>query len=54
MGNSYAVIEEMNISPITKKLTIQLVVLAALPLVPVILIATPTAELVNAILKMVA
>jgi hypothetical protein len=54
LGNSYAVIEEMNISPITKKLTIQLVVLAALPLVPVILIATPTAELVNAILKMVA
>ncbi len=54
LGNSYSVIQGMNISPITKKLTIQLAVLAALPLLPVILITTPTAELINAILKMVA
>jgi len=53
LGNSYSVIQEMNIVPITKQLAIQLAVFAALPLIPVILTGTPATELVNAILKMV-
>jgi hypothetical protein len=53
LGNSYSVIQDMSIAPITKRLVIFLAVQAALPLVPVIIVVTPTAELVNAIVKMV-
>jgi hypothetical protein len=53
LGNSYAIIEEMSIAPITKMLTVQLAVQAGVPLIPVIILGTPTTELVNAILKMV-
>jgi len=53
LGNSYSVIQEMSIAPITKRLVIFLASQAALPLVPVIIMCTPTAELVNAIVKMV-
>jgi hypothetical protein len=53
LGNSYATIEEMSIAPITKMLTVQLAVQAGVPLIPVIILGTPTTELVNAILKMV-
>jgi hypothetical protein len=44
----------MSIAPVTKKLVIKLAVFAAAPLLPVILAVTPTSEIVNAILKMVA
>jgi hypothetical protein len=53
LANSYAVIEQMSIAPVTKRLTVQLAVLAALPLIPVIIYGTPITELVKAILKMV-
>jgi hypothetical protein len=53
LGNSYAIIEEMSIAPITKRLTVLLAVQAALPLIPVIILGTPTTELVKTILKMV-
>jgi hypothetical protein len=54
LGNSYEVIAEMSIMPITKKLAVQLAALAALPLLPVAIYATPTATLVKAIMKMIA
>jgi hypothetical protein len=54
LANSYQVIKEMSIAPITKGLVIKLAVLASAPLIPVIVAATPTSEIVNAILKMVA
>jgi len=54
LANSYQVIEEMSIAPITKGLVIKLAVLAGAPLIPVIVAVTPTSEIVNAILKMVA
>lgn len=54
LGNSYEVIAEMSIMPITKKLALQLAALAALPLLPVAIYATPTATLVKAIMKMIA
>jgi hypothetical protein len=53
LGNSYAVVQQMQIAPITKRLAVQLVVQAGIPLVPAIILGTPTSELVNAILKMV-
>jgi len=54
LGNSYQIIEEMSIAPITKGLVIKLAVLAAAPLLPVIVAVTPTSQIVNAILKMIA
>ena len=54
LGNSYQIIEEMSIAPITKGLVIKLAVLAAAPLIPVIIAVTPTSQIVNAILKMIA
>lgn len=53
LGNSYAVVQQMEIAPITKRLAVQLAVQAGLPLLPVIILGTPTSELVNGILKMV-
>ena len=53
LANSYAVVREMEIAPISKRLAIQLAVQASLPLIPIIIVGTPTSELVNAILKMV-
>src|SRR5262249_11634744 len=53
LGNSYALIDAMNIAPITKILVVQLGVQAAIPLLPVTTLGTPTAELVNDVLKMI-
>ena len=54
LGGSFERIQEMSIAPITKGLVIQFVVMAGLPILPVVIYATPTGELVKAILKMVA
>src|SRR5262249_108786 len=53
LGNSYANIHEMTIVPITKKLVIQMTVQSALALVPLVILGTPTPELVKTVLKMV-
>jgi hypothetical protein len=53
LGNSFANVETMAIAPITKRLVIQLSLQAALPLIPVIILGTPTPELVHELLKMV-
>jgi len=54
MGNSFALVDAMTIAPITKRLVLQLTAQAALPLIPVIVLGTPTPELVHAIIKMLA
>jgi hypothetical protein len=54
LGGSFETIQQMSIAPITKGLVIQFAVLTALPLLPVAIYATPTGQLVKAILKMVA
>jgi hypothetical protein len=54
LNSSYEAVAEMSITPITKKLMVQLAILAALPLIPVAIYATPTATLVKAIMKMIA
>jgi hypothetical protein len=52
LGNSFGLVEAMNIAPITKGLILQLGVQTALPLLPVIILGTPTPELVRAVMKM--
>jgi hypothetical protein len=54
MGNSFALVDAMSIAPITKRLILQLVGLTILPLIPVIVLGTPTPELIHAIIRMVA
>jgi hypothetical protein len=53
LANSYAIIQEMQIAPITKRLAVLLVVQAAIPLLPAIILGTPTSELARAVMKMV-
>jgi hypothetical protein len=52
LGSSFAVIRQMGLVPIDKPTLITLVVSAALPMLPVVLYATPADELLRAILKM--
>lgn len=53
MGNSFQLVQAMMIAPITKRLILQIAVQAALPLLPVIMLATPTSRVLRAIIKMV-
>jgi hypothetical protein len=52
LGASFAVIREMGIVPIDKPTLITLALAAALPMLPVVLIATPTDEMIKIVLKM--
>jgi hypothetical protein len=54
LGSSFTVVREMRIVPIDKPTLVVLAVAAALPMAPVVFIATPTDELVRAVLKMLA
>lgn len=53
LGNCFGMVDAMTVAPITKRLVLQLGAQAAMPLVPVIILGTPTPELVNELLKMV-
>jgi hypothetical protein len=53
MANSFALVGSMSIVPITKRLILQLAAQTALPLLPLIVIGTPTSQLARAILKMI-
>ena len=53
VGNSFAFVDAMRIAPISKRLVLQLAAQTVIPLVPVLLIGTPTPELVHAVMKMV-
>jgi len=52
MGNSFALVDAMTVVPITKRLVLQLAAQTALPLIPLIVLGTPTPELVHAVMKM--
>ena len=54
LGNSYAVIQQMSLAPITKGLAALLTVMASAPLLPIAIYATPTSDIVKAILKIIA
>lgn len=47
LGSSFAVVRQMRLVPIDKPTLITLAISAALPMVPVLLYATPTAELIR-------
>jgi len=52
LSNSFSVVEEMKVVLIDRKLLIGLAVFAILPLVPLIIIATPADKLARAVLKL--
>ena len=52
LGSSFAVVRQMGLVPINKPTLITLAVAAAMPMLPVVLYATPADEIVRAMLKM--
>ncbi len=52
LGSSFTVVRQMGVVPIDKPTLITLAISAALPMLPVIFIATPTNELIRIVLKM--
>ena len=54
LGAAFTVVKQMRIVPIDKPTLISLTVAAGLPMVPVVLFATPANELIGAVLKMLA
>jgi hypothetical protein len=52
LGNSFSVVRQMGLVPINKPTLVTLAVAAAVPMLPVVLYATPADELVRAVLKM--
>ena len=52
LGSSFAVVRQMGFVPIDKPTLISLAIAAALPIVPVILLATPADELIRTVLKL--
>ena len=52
LGASFTVVREMGVVPIDKPTLITLAIAAALPMLPVIFIATPTNELIRIVIKM--
>ena len=53
LGNSFAFVENMRWAPISRKLVQQLAGWSAIPLIPIIIFGTPTAELVQQVIKMI-
>jgi hypothetical protein len=53
LGNSFFFIESMRKAPITRKLVQQLAVWTAIPFVPIIIFGTPTAQLIQAVMKLI-
>jgi hypothetical protein len=53
LGNSFALIEGMKTTPISKKLALQIAGQTTIPLVPLIILGTPAPELIRAVVKMV-
>jgi len=52
LGNSFSVVRQMGLVPINKPTLVTLAVAAAVPMIPIVLYATPADELVRAVLKM--
>jgi len=53
LGNSFSFIEKMRWAPISRKLVQELAGWTAIPLIPIIIYGTPTAELVREVMKLV-
>jgi len=52
LGSSFSVVRKMGLVPINKPTLVTLAVAAAVPMLPVVLYATPADELIRAVLKM--
>lgn len=52
LGSSFTIVQQMRIIPIDKQALVILALAAALPMVPVVVLATPVDELVHLVLKM--
>ena len=52
LGSSFAVVLDMSVVPIDKITLVRLVIAAALPMLPVLLFATPANEVIRAVLVM--
>ena len=52
IGSSFTVVRSMSVVPIDKATLVSVAVAAALPMLPVVLFATPADELVSTVLKM--
>jgi hypothetical protein len=53
LGNSFSFIERMKWAPISRKLVQQLAGWTVIPLVPIVILGTPTAQLVHAVMKLI-
>jgi len=53
LGNSFSFIERMRWAPISRKLVQQLAGWTIVPLIPIIILGTPTAELVREVMKLI-
>jgi len=53
LGNSFGFIENMRAAPITRKLVEQLAGWTAIPLLPIVILGTPTAELAQEVIKLI-
>jgi len=54
LGTSFSVVRQMRLVPVTKPTLITLALAAALPMVPVVVFATPTSELLRVVMRMLA
>jgi len=54
LGNSFAFIEKMRWAPISRKLVQQLAGWTAVPLIPIVILGTPTPELLRAVMKLIS
>jgi len=53
LGNSFFFVENMRKVPVNRKLIQQLTVWTSIPFVPIIIFGTPTAELIQAVMKLI-
>jgi hypothetical protein len=54
LGNSYAIVREMRVLPISNSALLSLAITAALPMVPVLVFGTPTDQLLGTLVKLIA
>jgi hypothetical protein len=52
LSNSFSIIREMKVAVIDKKLLLGLAIPTILPVIPLLILATPTDQLVRAVLKL--
>ena len=53
LGNSYTIVREMRVLPISTSTLVSLAITAALPMVPVLVFGTPTDQLLETLLKLI-